>query len=112
MMGSSFGKSVGPRSGYRPDPSTRAEIDYRDPMHAEKAKRELYALFLDEKIAHVSALEEAQAEVKKLSQDRDRLQKLIDASATMNPISKPENILDTSKTQPSHKPATPNHQPK
>jgi hypothetical protein len=100
MMGSSFGKSIGPRSGYRPDPSTKVEIDYRDPMHAEKAKRELYALFLDEKIAHVSALEEAQAEVKKLIQDRDRLQKLIDASAIPKPIVTPESRPISTSHQP------------
>jgi len=92
-MGSSFGKSIGPRSGYRPDASTNKEIDYRDPLYAERAKRELYTLFLDGKIAHISNLEELQAKL-------DKMQKEVSARLENRPESTkqpmPESVVPKS----------------
>jgi hypothetical protein len=105
MMGAGFSKSIGPKSGYRPDPNSQPEIDYKDPINAERAKRELYALFLDDKIVHSSSLEEAQAEIKKLTDELAQLKKLIaNLTEKMEKINTgalrspgpPEKILDIS----------------
>lgn len=75
-MGSSISKSLGPRSVYRPDSNANTEIDYRDPVHKERAKRELYGLFLDGKIVHISNFEELQTKMEQSLHEQSRLQKL------------------------------------
>lgn len=101
-MGSSFNKSIGPRSGYRPDSSTNVEIDYRNPAHAEKAKRELYTLFLDGKIVHISNLEELQSKINKLLQEQSRIKQPENHTEEAKRPMKMENKVATPKSQATH----------
>lgn len=100
-MGSSFTKTIGPRSEYRADPNMTIEIDYRDPLHVEKAKRELYELFLDRKIIHVANFEQAQTEIQKLREQRDNLHKLLNSAKTNSQL-KMQDKTDILKFQSNH----------
>lgn len=76
-MGGAIYTPVGPKSIHDEQKDSRTgeikEIDYKDPIHMYKAKEELYNLFLDGKIAHISKVEELEASVKKLETENEKL---------------------------------------
>ena len=62
IMGQDFSKlEIGPRSSrVEVIKDVNTEIDYKNTNNTSAAKKELYELFMDDKIVHISKLEEAE----------------------------------------------------
>jgi hypothetical protein len=95
-MGNTESKvEIGPKSSLeRGLEMTNTEIDYKDPQNSKKAKKELYALFLDDKLVHVSRVEESTERISQLEESNKRLQEELDNYKKLNRPSIPERDDD------------------
>lgn len=99
-MGSDISKPIGPRSNHN-DLLDNEEIDYRDPINAQKAKNELYALFIDDKIVHISRLDEAENKIAEMEKKIKALEGEVEKYKKINSVqSASENSI--SRFIPNH----------
>jgi hypothetical protein len=61
-----------------------SEIDYKSPENKTKAKNELYSLFIDEKLVHITKIKEIDMEISKLHEEIYNLKKEIHGYKKLN----------------------------
>lgn len=91
-MGNEQSKAIGPRS-LRSETLELSdeEIDYKDVKNASKAKKELYALFIDDKLTHVSKLEELTTQLDKIEEENKSLREQLDKYKQFNTVNTTES---------------------
>jgi len=90
-MGNDISKTqIGPKS-QRIDSLklSDAEIDYKQEKNAGIAKKELYDLFLDDKIVHVSKIEEALDKIEIMKNETDSLKQELENYKKFNKTNDP-----------------------
>jgi len=90
---------VGPKSSFDEGKESKngesQQVDYKDPANSSKAKEELYTLFLEGKIVHVSQVEELEVKLKEAISANDKLRARIqseEVQRNMEPSRPPSSI--------------------
>lgn len=77
-MGNIQEVEVGSKSSRKHEPATDEEVDFKNPMNAARARRELYSLFLQDKIVHSSVAQELHDKIERLQTENTALKKQLE----------------------------------